>query len=491
VGLLLVWLAVMASLGWMLASSQAASRAALVQRFESRLGLGSEFVSLYVKDLFDREHAQASSQLAGRRVSGPAFAHAVAGLGMSAAVLLDGHGRLLEIVPSKPALLGHVLTRKYAHLAAAVAGHAAVSNVVASAALALPVVALADPYTTASGRRVFSGGYDVAKTPLGVYLRQMIVTPGRHVYLLDATGKVIAGSEPDVRQAKTLTQADPRLAAAARRNARGSYRPPAGLAQYAATPVRGTSWEVVATVPDAQLYNTVNGSSHWLAWAATAALSVAGIAIILLISGLARGRKRLALFNGELTRLAHVDALTGLKNRRTIDETLRASLSAAQRHGLRLSILMIDIDHFKRINDTLGHGAGDAALCHVARVLETTLRTEDVLARWGGEEFLVVLPASDEAGAVSAADRLRQAVADSQPEFTSAADLPVTITVGVAEWQADSAEGLISRADAALYAGKTAGRNNTQLSPPAPTQTRAGREQPQSETASGMALRSR
>lgn len=175
--LLVVWLGAIASLGGFLASSQANSRTALAQRFQSRMQLGAEFVSLYTHDLFDREHDQATSQLAGRHVSGEAFAHAVAGLGMSAAVLLDRDGRLLQVVPAKPALLGHVLTHKYAHLAAAVAGHAVVSNVVPSAVRALPVVALAEPYPTASGRRVFSGAYDVSKTPLRVYLKQMIVTP--------------------------------------------------------------------------------------------------------------------------------------------------------------------------------------------------------------------------------------------------------------------------------------------------------------------------
>lgn len=450
-------------------SSQASNREAVAQRFESRIQLGSEFVSLYVQDLFRREHAQATSQLAGRRVTAQAFTRAVAGTGVSAAVLLDHNGRLLAVVPAKPELLGRVMTHKYAHLRAAVAGHEAVSNVVLSAARSLPVVGLADPYPTAAGRRVFSGAYVVSKTPLGVYLKQLIPRPDSHVYLVDAAGRVIAGSGSDGRHVTTLASVDPPLAAATRRVAGTPYDTGRGSSESVASPVRGTPWRIVASIPDAQLYATVDGSVRWVDWVALGGFGVAGIAIILMLSGLARGRRRLARFNRELNRLAHVDPLTGLKNRRTIDETLREAVSVVRRHGSQLSILMIDIDHFKPINDRLGHGAGDIALRHVARVLETTVRTEDVLARWGGEEFLVILPATDEAGAAMLAERLRQAVEDNQPEITRS-EFPITITIGVAEYDSGTVEELVTRADAALYVGKTAGRNVVQLAAPTPAQ---------------------
>ncbi len=120
-------------------------------------------------------------------------------------------------------------------------------------------------------------------------------------------------------------------------------------------------------------------------------------------------------------------------------------------------MLVIDVDHFKTFNDQLGHRSGDAVLAHSARVLDGALRTEDAIGRWGGEEFLVVLPGTDEAGAVQATERLRTALAGDQPQEASEAGLPVTVTIGVAEWHHEDMSELVSRADGALYGGKAAG----------------------------------
>jgi diguanylate cyclase (GGDEF)-like protein len=128
----------------------------------------------------------------------------------------------------------------------------------------------------------------------------------------------------------------------------------------------------------------------------------------------------------------------------------------------------MDIDHFKAINDTLGHHSGDAVLEHIARVLEKALRTEDAIGRWGGEEFLVVLPSTDEEGALRVTERLRRALAKDQPDEARAHGLTVTITIGVAEWRQDGMDELVRRADSALYLGKAAGRDNVQVSSPVP-----------------------
>jgi len=108
--------------------------------------------------------------------------------------------------------VGKVITGKYHHLAAAVAGRSAVSNVVPSAALGLPVVAFATPFVTSSGRRVFSGAFNVSATPLGEYMSRLLVTPGRRVYLVDATGSVIASSGAEPKGRQTLSHLDARLA---------------------------------------------------------------------------------------------------------------------------------------------------------------------------------------------------------------------------------------------------------------------------------------
>jgi len=223
-------------------------------------------------------------------------------------------------------------------------------------------------------------------------------------------------------------------------------------------------------VPEARLYVSVDGASRWLAWVALASLAVAGLLIIMMGLRLVRSRTQLAALNADLERLARVDPLTGLRNRRDIEETLLGALSAARRHQSGLAVLLIDIDHFKRINDTQGHQAGDAVLTSTGQTIEMALRTEDSVGRWGGEEFLAVLPHTDAEGAMIIAERLRAHVARSEPAGGDPR-MAVTATIGVAMWASGGMDDLISRADHALYAGKTAGRNHVQISPAESTAT--------------------
>jgi two-component system cell cycle response regulator len=168
-------------------------------------------------------------------------------------------------------------------------------------------------------------------------------------------------------------------------------------------------------------------------------------------------RDELRLRNEELERLATTDVLTGLHNRRSMQLQLEAAMSRAARRDLPLSLLLIDVDHFKAVNDTGGHAAGDAVLADLAQRLRGRLRAEDSCGRWGGEEFLVVLPDTDAADALAVAEGLRaQAGADGYGERGRL----LTISIGVAEREPDdSPEGLVQRADAALYAAKAAGRD--------------------------------
>ena len=159
----------------------------------------------------------------------------------------------------------------------------------------------------------------------------------------------------------------------------------------------------------------------------------------------------------ELDALARSDALTGLANRRAADERLDYELKRSRRSGAALSLMLVDIDHFKRINDRLGHDQGDLALQAVANAMAVSLRGMDLVARFGGEEFLVVLPDTDSSQALCVAEKLRAAVA--------AVELPqighITASFGVATLlEPDTtASELIRRADTALYVAKNAGRN--------------------------------
>jgi two-component system cell cycle response regulator len=169
-------------------------------------------------------------------------------------------------------------------------------------------------------------------------------------------------------------------------------------------------------------------------------------------------RDELRARNHELERLATIDALTGLHNRRSIQLQLDAAISRAARHRQPLSVLLMDIDHFKQVNDARGHAAGDAVLQQVAARLRGRLREEDACGRWGGEEFLVLLPDTDAAAAMTLAEDVRGIVS---AEPFGEARLALTVSIGAAEWQSEAANGLIARADAALYVAKGAGRDAT------------------------------
>jgi diguanylate cyclase (GGDEF)-like protein len=167
-------------------------------------------------------------------------------------------------------------------------------------------------------------------------------------------------------------------------------------------------------------------------------------------------QRRLEEMNARLTRDSETDGLTGLRNRRAFDRTLDAEVSRARRHCMPLSLVMLDLDHFKAYNDAFGHLAGDDALRRVARLLEAVGRSEDIVARYGGEEFALILPNTDGIGANEVAERVRRAV-----EIDDRMKRPLTMSAGVATLvtEMEQSENLVAAADAALYASKSAGRN--------------------------------
>ena len=169
-------------------------------------------------------------------------------------------------------------------------------------------------------------------------------------------------------------------------------------------------------------------------------------------------RQQLAL-QRRLQELASVDALTGLLNRRALERRIAEEVSRSRRHGQPLSLVIGDLDHFKRVNDEFGHGVGDDVLRVVGERMRQNLRSEDLAVRWGGEEFLLLLPSTDLEQAVQVADKIRQAVAD-HPVACNGGVVPVTISFGAAELADEEAvAGLIRRADDAMYRAKTSGRN--------------------------------
>ncbi len=169
----------------------------------------------------------------------------------------------------------------------------------------------------------------------------------------------------------------------------------------------------------------------------------------------------------DLRRASRYDALTGLLNRRAAQESLEHEVQRSRRLGEPFSVLMIDADHFKAINDVQGHAAGDRALQHLGTLLSAQMRDIDRVGRWGGEEFIVVLPGTPLAQAQEVAERLRERTQSLPPRWQERA-VPLSVSLGVSQWAgpADELSALMARADAALYRAKANGRNRVEVEPP-------------------------
>jgi len=167
--------------------------------------------------------------------------------------------------------------------------------------------------------------------------------------------------------------------------------------------------------------------------------------------------------NRRLEELATTDHLTGLANRRRFMEALKLEVERSRRHGSNLALVMIDVDGFKAINDTYGHAFGDRVLVEVAKMLQGDARVTDLAARYGGDEFMVLMPATGAEEATSAAERIRKRIAE-RPVSDGKRNLQVNISAGISTAEADrpaSPDTLIRLADEALYAAKHAGGNAT------------------------------
>ena len=450
--------------------SQADAEQRVRDGFAARASLSAGFVSTYTRQLLDREHTVASGILSGPDVS--RFDEVTQAFGFQAAVLLAADGTLLAVAPATPQLVGHPVGQKYAHLRQALRGVPAVSGVVPSAAQGEPVIAFAAPYDTATGRRVLSGAHLVRDTPLQEYLTGMSATEGFRAYVVDDEGAVVAGSGPSRGRVTTLEQEAPATAqalrvAAAAVDATGRW--------VTATPIAGTPWRLVTSVPERTLLQPVRGRIG-LQYAGLVLLTVIGLIACWLGLRLRDERRELERANTRLEDLAHLDGLTGLSNRRRLDERLLIEHERCRRDQDWLSVLVVDVDHFKRVNDTFGHAVGDGILREVAARLACCVREQDVAGRWGGEEFLVVLPRTsvDVAGVI--AERIRLAVASRAFVAGTGGDLlDVTVSIGCYGDTTSHPDVLVNVADRALYAAKGTGRNRVVTRRrPAPLRPAAG-----------------
>ena len=175
------------------------------------------------------------------------------------------------------------------------------------------------------------------------------------------------------------------------------------------------------------------------------------------------GPVRIVTLVEQTERLASNDPLTGIMNRRSFSSMLEREFAQAERLGNELSLLLLDVDRFKSVNDTYGHPTGDRVLAAIGQLLPKMLRTYDFAARWGGEEFVIALPHADQESGLIVAERVRSAVAALTLLTGSGAPLPVTVSIGVAaRSRGESPAQLLERADQAMYAAKRGGRNCVQ-----------------------------
>ena len=171
---------------------------------------------------------------------------------------------------------------------------------------------------------------------------------------------------------------------------------------------------------------------------------------------------RIVRLEQTLNQLASRDSLTQCWNRRMIDEVLDSAIAEARRKTSNLSLMVLDIDHFKKVNDTHGHAAGDVALKHMVNILNTNLREYDQVGRYGGEEFVVILPSTDKDSAWGVAERIRASLQYHPAQVDAELDISMTVSIGITEFRHDGSDSRISlfeRADRALYTAKHSGRN--------------------------------
>jgi diguanylate cyclase (GGDEF)-like protein len=445
-------------------SSQAATRRGVDARFASRAALAAKFIGTYATELTTREELIAASTLGGTDPT-QAFAANIAAFGFQDGVLLDSSGRALAISPATPGLIGRQYGSEFAPLQRALLGYVVVSDVESAGPGTPPLIGFAIPFDTASGRRVFSGGYLISSTPLASFLNDSTTLQNAQLYLTDSTGVVFAANNAQPSTAQTLTQLNPGLGRAATKTSVGTYLSGSTHYSYVKTAIPGTPWSYVIAAPTRAVYVSLNGSAHWLPWLILGLLSLLMVVAAWLTIRLLAGRRGLADLNTRLAVLARTDKLTGLSNRLHLTEELEQLLAEARRQSFPVCVLMIDIDHFKDLNDTFGHRAGDFALRHVAHRLNTSLRQGDLLGRWGGEEFLAVLPDTDMKQGLVVAERLCNLVAGTPIEVGEDGGLvAIHTSVGIAEFADDTIDTLVDRADLGLYEAKAAGRNTVRAS---------------------------
>ena len=319
----------------------------------------------------------------------------------------------------------------------------------------IPVVAMAVPITVGGQTKALFVGYvRLDRSALETYVERLHYGKTGSTYVVDSTGTVVASSNPaDV--GRHMNQ--PRALAALAKGQAGIYddRHPATTVVYAPLGIGG--WSGLITQNTSEFFGTIQSGHLSIELGIVGLLAVAS-AIILLLGYLRDAARR--RFHEQLAHLAYHDGLTGLANRSLFHDRLGQALARAKRHARTVAVLYLDLDAFKLVNDEQGHDAGDAVLVEVGNRLRDVVRTEDTVARMGGDEFAIVMEDVEDLRAVTGiAARIVEDVA--RPIPLKGHEVVITASVGIA-YSEDGhtyVESLLRDADLAMYRAKAAGKN--------------------------------
>jgi diguanylate cyclase (GGDEF)-like protein len=306
------------------------------------------------------------------------------------------------------------------------------------------------------GRAALGTNRSTSASLLPIFVGQTIALKMHHVFLADAHGNVIASSP--IVAPSTLAAAVPALAHALTRSSHGEAKIAGRLNTFVSDPVAGTPWKLVIAVPNSELFASIGGWALWLPWIVFSLVAMLGVAVLTLLARSYSERTRLAILSTELAQAARTDTVTGLANRRALQERMAQASAYAHRYGESLAVLMIDLDRFKHVNDTYGHRTGDEVLRAVAECMRTVFRESDVFGRWGGDEFVAVLPSTDRDGARGAGQRLCESVAAVDVGLYGLSE-QLSLSVGCASGIRIAPDDLIAEADDFLFLAKRAGRS--------------------------------
>jgi diguanylate cyclase (GGDEF)-like protein len=450
--------ALLLSLGgvaFLIVRSQHESREHLRANLALRAAASAQLVGNYLTQQERRQLRSGQLLLSGPSPAPRRFAAIAEAFGANVAVLLNARGAAIVSAPNSRAVIGRDIGFESQAGRGALEGHTTVSGVLPVPGLKGRIVGVLVPFSSMAGRRVFAAAYPVAGGELQALVDRTSTVPGHEIYLADNDGNLIAASPRPSRG--VLADENPDLSLAlARSPMGGSVQEGSGAHTYVTAAVPGTPWRLAIDVPNSGLYASVSGLATIVPWIAFALLVLLAGLLLALVQRVLGDRAQLRALSAELADRARTDTLTGLLNRRGIDEGLVRISGHSRRHEEPLTILMIDLDRFKQVNDEHGHEAGDLVLRAFADCMREALRTEDLYGRFGGDEFIVALTDCEKDAGATAADRLR-AAAGAADLSTIGLEGGIAFSVGIAGGLHTTVAELIRAADEDLYRDK-AGR---------------------------------